>query len=191
MWEITRVKLENARKEQGISYSAIAAKVGYSDSTIHRWLADPKEQDGTANPKKKCAPPYDTIVDMAEFLQVDIRDITAAVGAKEMQVAQDINYMGTKDLLAEMQKWKQEHTYHCQTVIDHHVELRALDARHHAEITGKLTAEVSYLKEQVSRFRLTSIIILALYILSIIAIFVILFVDLPQIGAAGSILNEI
>lgn len=189
MWEITRVKLENARKEQGITYSAIAAKVGYSDSTIHRWLADPKEQDSAANPKKKCAPPYDTIVDMAEFLQVDIRDITAAVGAKEMQVAQDINYMGTKDLLAEMQKWKEEHSHHYQTVIDHHVELRALDATHYAEMSGRLTAEILYLKEQVRRFRITSICVLALYILSIIAILVILFFDIPQIGAGGSILH--
>lgn len=189
MWEITRAKLENARKEQGITYVSIADHVGYSDSTIHRWLADPKEQDGAPNQKKKCAPPYDTIVDMAEYLNVDIRDITAAVGAKEMQVAQDINYMGTKDLLAEMQRWKQEHSHHCQIVIDHHAEIRALDAAHHAEMTGRLTAEVSYLKEQVRRFRLTSIILLALYILSIIAIFVILFVDIPQIGAGGSILK--
>lgn len=189
MWEITRAKLEKARKDQGVTYAAIAAEVGYSDSTIHRWLADPKDQEGGTNCKKKCAPPYDTIVDMAEYLNVDIRDITAAVGAKEMQVAQDINYMGTKGLLDEMQRWKQEHSHHCQTVIDHHVELRALDARHHAEMVGKLTAEISYLQKQLHRSRITSVCALALYLLSIIAFFVILFVDLPQIGAGGSLLK--
>lgn len=189
MWEITRVKLEKARKEKGISYAAIAAKVGYGDSTIHRWLSDPKELDGKEIPKKKCAPPYDVIVEMAEYLGCDIRDITAAVGAKEMQVAQDINYMGTEALLAEFQKWKEEHSHHCQTVVDHQIELRKLDAEHHAAIAGKQEAEISYLKEQVRRFRIITICLLTLFVLTVLALAVILVVNLPEIGAGGSIIK--
>lgn len=189
MWEIVRTKLEKARRDQGISYDALGDHLGYSHSTVHRWLEDPDARPQTAKPCKKTAPPYDVVVDMAAFLHCDIQEINAAVGAKELQVSQDIGYMGTDALLHQFQLWKDEHAAHTQAIVDHHTELRLLDAAHHATMLAKLDAELAYLKDQVRRFRAATIIFLVAFVAVLLICLSFLLFDIPSLGAGGSILT--
>lgn len=196
MWEITRSKLENERKRKGITYASIASHLGYSDTSIHRWLADPRSENGKPCPKqplKKNAPPYDVIVQLAGFIGCDINEITSAVGENELKKSQDINYMGTEALLCEMEKWKEQYKHHCDSALAHERELRTQVEEHCkallAEKNHKYETVVAYLKLQVDRFRLTSIILLILFVLAVITLTVVLVANLPEIGAGGSILK--
>lgn len=187
MWEITRQKIEKKRIANGYSYSAVASHIGYSDTTVQRWLQDPKKDADSKHPAPKSAPPFNVVVDMATFVGCDIREITSAVGAQELQIGQAVGYKGTAALLEDFERWKNEHSRHCQTVIDHHMELRRLDADHHAQITGRLSAEVSYLKQQVARFRVTAIVLLTLFVLALLFAVYLVAADVPELGAGGTI----
>lgn len=187
MWEIARQKLEKARIEKGFSYAAIASHIGYSDTTVQRWLQEPKKDSDSKHPAPKSAPPFNVVVDVAAFVGCDIHDITSAVGAQELQMGQAVGYKGTAALLEDFERWKNEHSHHCQTVIDHHMELRRLDADHHAQITGRLSAEVSYLKQQVARFRVTAIVLLVLFVLALLFAVFLVAADVPELGAGGTV----
>lgn len=187
MWEIARQKIEKARIAKGYSYATVAAHVGYSDTTVQRWLQEPKKDTDCKHPAPKSAPPFNVVVDVAAFVGCNIHDITSAVGAQELQMGQAVGYKGTAALLEDFERWKLEHSHHCQTVIDHHVELRRLDADHHAQVMGRLSAEVTYLKQQVARFRITAIVLLTLFVLALLFAVYLVAADVPELGAAGTI----
>jgi hypothetical protein len=181
MWEITRSKLETERKKKGITYASIASHLGYSDTSIHRWLAEPKGENGKPCPKqpiKKNAPPYDVIVQLADFIGCDINEITSAVGENELKKSQDINYMGTEALLCEMEKWKEQYNHHCEEALAHERELRTQSEEHYkallAEKDRRYETVVAYLKHQVERSRITIIILLILFVVALVTLAVVL-----------------
>lgn len=195
MWDITRRQIVKAMQEQHYTNLTLGAKVGYSDSTIQRWLAEPKPGKKEEN-GKKTAPPYDVIIEIADILHLDIQKIKADIGEQEMRAAQKIDYAGTDELLRQFEVWKADHTHHCEIVIAHQEELHRREIAikdavidHRDETIGQLQKNVGYLKEQSRRLRI-SLIVAALLCVGFFAfVLVLLMVNLPQLGAGGSILH--
>jgi transcriptional regulator with XRE-family HTH domain len=208
MWEITRAPLEKARKEKGLSYEALGAKIGYSDSTVQRWLQDPKkeqepkkEQD-PKNKGNKSAPPYDVVMEIAAILEVDLQEINAVIGKSEMEASQKIGYMGTDRLIAEYEKREQLIRDHCAQLVQHQIELRTqqqatfdhalaeLKEAHKetiTEIRRYKDASVAHLQTQNKNLRAALVAMLVLFVLSVVFLVAVMAVDAPHIGAAGSV----
>lgn len=194
MWDIARRKIVKAMQEQHVSYETIGAKVGYSDSTIQRWFAEPKP--GKEDCGKKSAPPYDVILEIAAILKLDVQSLNADIGEQEMRAAQKIGYAGTDELLLKFETWKADHTHHCEMVIAHHKELhmreiaiKDVEISKRDDTIGQLRKSIEWLKEQTRRLRIALICFVVLCLAFIVFILVLIMVNLPQIGAGGSILH--
>lgn len=194
MWDIARRKIVKAMQEQHVSNEILGAKVGYSDSTIQRWFAEPKP--GKEDCGKKSAPPYDVILDIAAILKLDVQSLNADIGEQEMRAAQKIGYAGTDELLLKFEKWKEDHNRHCEMVIAHHKELhmreiaiKDVEISKRDETIGQLRKSIEWLKEQTRRLRIALICFVVLCLAFIVFILVLIMVNLPQIGAGGSILH--
>jgi len=194
MWDIARRKIVKAMQEQHISYETIGAKVGYSDTTIQRWFAEPKP--GREDCGKKSAPPYDVILDIAAILKLDVQSLNADIGEQEMRAAQKVGYAGTDELLLRFEAWKADHTHHCEMVIAHQKEIhlreiaiKDVEISKQGEAIEQLNKNIKWLKEQTSRLRTALICFVVLSFTLIAFILVLLMVNLPQFGAGGSILH--
>lgn len=193
MWDIARRKILKAMQDQRLSNETLGAKVGYSDTTIQRWFAEPKP----GKDSKKSAPPYDVILDIAAILDLDIHSLNADIGEHEMRAAQKIGYAGTDELLLQFEAWKADHTNHCEAVISHQAELHTkeiaikdTELRHKDEVITQLRTNVDWLKNQTRRLRISLITAALICIAIACVLFFVLAVNLPQIGAGGSILTQ-
>lgn len=195
MWDIARRKILKAMQDQHVSNEILGAKVGYSDSTIQRWFAEPKP--GKEDCGKKSAPPYDVILDIAAILNLDVQSLNADIGEQEMRAAQKIGYAGTDELLLQFETWKADHSHHCETVIAHQTEIhlreiaiKDVEISKQNEVIGQLRKNVDWLKGHTRRLRIALISFVVLCLACITFILVLLMFNLPQLGSAGSILHQ-
>lgn len=180
MEQIVLDRLNALRLERGESYKQLEKAVGISDSTLSKWYTGKAEI--TMYGLTRLSSHYGMTI--SEI----ISDVPPAEIPQEKQ--QDMSIVNT--IIAELTAKETAHSLHCNAIIEHQKELRALEQENHARLMAQQKEHhdrvVSYLTNQVGRFRLALTVVLCLYVLSLIAFGIILCVDAPHIGAGGSIL---
>jgi predicted transcriptional regulator len=204
MWEITRQHIVKVMREQGVSNGCLATKIGVSTSSVQRWLADPREKKNglptsavtDAELEDQVGPAIEHVRRIAKVLNIE-QSLFADIGKSEMAAAEKVGYAGTDALLLKFETWKADHSHHCEMVIAHQKELHLREiAIKNVEISKRddaieqLRKNTEWLKEQTRRLRISLISFVVLCIALVLFILVLLMVNLPQLGSAGSILHQ-
>lgn len=190
MWSVALKKLNAQRVSSGLSYAAIANATGYAQSSVHRWYSG------------ESIPDMDQTENIYTATGGNVRDLYADVGASEMEAAQKIDYKGTDILLAEFEKREALMRHHTEQVVQHQIELRtqqqaafeksldALNTAHQETLTEMrrhYNVSVSHLKAQAKNLRTALIAMLVLFVLAVFSLVLVVAIDAPHIGAAGSV----
>lgn len=182
MDKIALARLNQLRKDRNETYKMLEEAVGISDSTLSAWYSG-KAEPSTYGLEKLAAHYNMTVAEL--YASVPLSTVP-----QEKQQDMDIILR----IIDECNADKSFQAHHCQTIVDHQKELRQLEATNHARLMQQELAHhekvVDYLKKQVSRFRLTTIIFCALFVCGIIYTTFISAVDLPQLGAGGSVVQN-
>lgn len=203
MWEITRQHIVKVMREQGVSNGCLATKIGVSTSSVQRWLADPREKKNglptsavtDAELEEQVGPAIEHVRRIAKVLNIE-QALFADIGKSEMEAAEKVGYAGTDALLLKFEAWKADHTHHCEVAISHQAELHAKEIAikdtqiaHKDEVISQLHRNMGWLKDQTRRLRISLITAALICIALACVLFFVLAVNLPQIGAGGSILT--
>lgn len=203
MWEITRQHIVKVMREQGVSNGCLATKIGVSTSSVQRWLADPREKKNglptsavtDAELEEQVGPAIEHVRRIVKVLNIE-QALFADIGKSEMAAAEKVGYAGTDALLHKFETWKADHSHHCEMVIAHHKELHLREiAIKDVEISKRddtivqLRKNSDWLKEQTRRLRIALICFVVLCLAFVVFILVLLMVNLPQLGAGGSVLH--
>lgn len=182
MDKIALDRLNQLRKERGETFKQMEEAVGISDSTLSAWYSG-KAEPSTYGLEKLAAHYGLTVSEL--YASVPLSTVP-----QEKQQDMDI----VLRIIDECNADKSFQSHHCQTLLDHQKELRQLEADNYTRLMQQELAHhekvVEYLKKQVSRFRITAIIFCALFICGIIYTTFISAVDLPQLGAGGSVVQN-
>lgn len=190
MWSVALKKLNSQRVASGMSYAAIANATGYAQSSIHRWYSG------------EAIPDMDQTERVYTSTGGNIRDLFDHIGTPETEAANNIPFMGADLLAAEYDKREKLVQDHCAQLVQHQIDMRAqqqaafdsalseLKASHReilTEMRRHNDASVSHLKAQNKNLRTALAIMLALFVLSVTSLVLVLAVDVPHIGAGGSV----
>ena len=165
------------------TFKILEASVGISDSTLSKWYSGKGEMSTYGLTLIANHYGYSSL---CEFFA----SIPLATVPQEKQQDMDI----VLRIIDECNADKSFHSQHCEMLLDHQRELRALEREKHEELRAQIEAHhkkvVAYLSKQVSRFRLTSIVFCVLFVCGAIYNTFISVADVPQLGAAGSVWNK-
>lgn len=182
MDKIALERLNQLRKERGETFKQLEESVGISDSTLSAWYSG-KAEPSTYGLEKLAAHYNMTVSEL--YASVPLSTVP-----QEKQQDMDIILR----IIDECNADKTFQSHHCQTLLDHQKELRQLEADNFTRLMQQRDMHylkvVDYLKQQVSRFRLTTIIFCVLFVCGAIYNTFISAVDLPQLGAGGSIVQN-
>ncbi len=190
MWSVALKKLNAQRVSSGMSYAAIANATGYAQSSVHRWYSGESIPD----------------MNQAEAIYTatggKTRDLYADIGESAMEAAEKVDFMGTDRLIAEYEKREKLIREHCAQLVQHQIELRTqqqatfdhalaeLKAAHKetlTEIRRHKDASVAHLQTQNKNLRTALIAMLVLFVLAVFSLVLVVAIDAPHIGAAGSV----
>lgn len=182
MDKIALARLNQLRKDRNETFKMLEEAVGISDSTLSAWYSG-KAEPSTYGLEKLAAHYNMTVAEL--YASVPLSTVP-----QEKQQDMDIILR----IIDECNADKAFQAHHSQTIVDHQKELRQLEAATHARLMEQELLHhekvVEYLKKQIARFRLTAIIFCALFVCGIIYTTFISAVDLPQLGAGGSVVQN-
>ena len=176
-------RLNSWRLSHNESFKDLERGTGISDSTLSKWYSGKGE---ISHYGLSCIARHYDFVTLHDFFEAIFLDVSQ--GDKRP----DVDIMLAS--VAASGAAEASQAQHFETLLAHQKELRQLEADTHAQLMRQQQEHhakvVAYLKQQVSRFRLTAIIFCVLFICGIIYNTFISAVDLPQLGAGGSIVRN-
>lgn len=127
-------KLNSLKLQSGKSLEAVHEALGYSTSTVHRWL------------KGETEPDLEQLTRLVEFFGGSMEEIFSAVGQSEMAATQAIGYQGAEAMV-------QHYEARLQAKDDLYAQLQAHHDQRIVEITANHAKSIEYLKAEIVRLR--------------------------------------
>lgn len=170
-------KLDDMRRERGESLAMLEKAVGISDSTLGRWFSGKGE------------PSYAEMELLASHYGTTVEALCHEETSAELM---ERHTEQARQFFAEtFRSLHHSDQSQMESLIAHHEAMLEAQAGLHRQMLDQqqrhYNSVVCYLKNQVSEFRITAIIFLVLFILSLCFIIFITVADIPEMGAGGTI----